>query len=153
MDLPQLVNVDEALDGYDGDEVEQREHRKSAPHTHEADCPLPCAPPGSQHLWVRLRVFVVCSWAPVPKGHPQMPGSTVSITFLHGCIDTERHISTRELYNDCHTGCCREAGEEVVYRHLYRPEVAPNNLLGSGCRTDFPGAGVMMLCAAHGLHL
>ena len=47
-DLPQLVDVDEALNGYDGDEVEQCEHDKSAPHPHKAHCPLPCAPPGKQ---------------------------------------------------------------------------------------------------------
>lgn len=45
VDLAQLVDVDEALDRNDGNQVEQGEHHKGAPDRHEARSALPRAPP------------------------------------------------------------------------------------------------------------
>ena len=41
MNLSQLIDIDEALNGDDRDQVEQSEHPKGAPHPHKADSTFP----------------------------------------------------------------------------------------------------------------
>ena len=152
MDLAQLVDVDQALNGNDGDQVERCEHHECAPDRHKAHGALPCAPPGIAHL---CHVIIVSSSLRTDKdlkvavrvpgkhyigAHSPMHTKYSSLLFK----DAVRYTSSKEWWNfsKLHGGVRTDA-----------PEVAPHDFMRPRRGSDLPGAGIMMLGGADSLRL